>query len=115
MRYAVKPLPVVPALLGVARRVIWFKEPREALNQPIHFLAHVMTYGTIEDLAVVEGYVGQEELREVLEKAPPGIFDRRSWAYWNLVCGRWPAPPRPERRFGQDHSAARASTRSRPR
>jgi hypothetical protein len=95
-----KALPATPQLLALARRVVWFKEPAEALADPIDFLAHVMTYCTPEDLAALRGIVGRDEFREVLENAPPGIFDRRSWAYWNLVCGRWPAPPRPERKFG---------------
>ena len=43
-----------PALLNVARRVIWFKEPEEALADPVHFLAHVMTYGTVEDLKALK-------------------------------------------------------------
>ncbi|MBV6341862.1 hypothetical protein HWQ67_09720, partial [Candidatus Magnetobacterium casensis] len=60
-------------------------------------IAHVMTYGTVEDLAAIEGIVGQEEFREVLDNAPSGIFDRRSWAYWNLKCGRQPTPPLPVR------------------
>ncbi|MBF0608176.1 MAG: hypothetical protein SFH39_09860 [Candidatus Magnetobacterium sp. LHC-1] len=92
-----KILPVTPALLNVARRVVWFKEPEEALSDPVHFIAHVMTYGTVEDLAAIEGIVGQEEFREVLDNAPSGIFDRRSWAYWNLKCGRQPTPPLPVR------------------
>jgi hypothetical protein len=51
-----------------------------------------MTYGTIEDLRALEGVVGQREFEETLEHAPPGVFDPRSWAYWNLSCGRMPAP-----------------------
>ncbi|MBF0339045.1 MAG: hypothetical protein HQL05_14600 [Nitrospirae bacterium] len=93
-----KTLPVTPTLLNVARRVVWFKEPEEALSDPVHFIAHVMTYGTVEDLVAIEGIVGQEEFRQVLDNAPPGIFDRRSWAYWNLKCGRQPVPPLPVRR-----------------
>ncbi len=92
-----KPLPVTPALLKVARRVIWFKKPEEALTDQVHFLAHVMTYGTVEDLKALQGIVGKDEFCEVLHKAPPGIFDARSWAYWNLKCGRRPAPPLPTR------------------
>ena len=46
-----KPLPATPELLQVARRVVWFKAPEAALADPIHFLAHVMTYGTADDLA----------------------------------------------------------------
>ena len=61
-----KPLPVTPALLKVARRVIWFEKPEEALADPVHFLAYVMTYGTAEDLKALEGIVGKDELREVL-------------------------------------------------
>jgi len=92
-----KPLPATPELLNVARRVVWYKEPRESLVDPVHFLAHVMTYGTPEDLKALKGIVGKEEFREVLDNAPSGIFDRRSWAYWNLKCGRQPAPPLPVR------------------
>ena len=44
-----KPLPATPELLNVARRVVWFKEPEAALADPVHFLAHVMTYGTVEE------------------------------------------------------------------
>ena len=92
-----KGLPPTPELLAVAERVVWFKAPSEALAEPIHFLAHVMTYGTAEDLRALEGIVGQDDYRETLEQAPPGIFDPRSWAYWNLKCGRVPAPPLPMR------------------
>ncbi len=87
-----KVLPTMPELLAVAERVVWFKTPAEALAEPIHFLAHVMTYGTVEDLRALEGFVGQREFEEVLEHAPPGVFDARSWAYWNLKCCRAPAP-----------------------
>src|ERR1017187_533375 len=94
---AMKPLPATSELLSVAERVVWFKAPSEALADPMHFLAHVMTYGTVEDLRALQGLVGQREFRETLEHAPPGIFDPRSWAYWNLKCGRAPTPPLPVR------------------
>jgi hypothetical protein len=38
-------------------------------------------------------------MREALDKAPPGIIDPRSWAYWNSKMGRYPAPPLPVRKF----------------
>ena len=56
-----------------------------------------MTYGTIPDLQALEGVAGPEEFREVLENAPPGVFDARSWSYWNLKYGPWPAPSLPVR------------------
>lgn len=104
-------LPRTAALLTVARRVVWFKEPEDALADPAHFLAHVMTYGTIEDLAALNGVVPRSVLREALEHAPPGIFDSRSWAYWHLVlAGRSPPPPLPMRAgISPDEPAAPAS------
>ncbi len=48
-------------------------------------------YGTVEDLRALQGIIGLEEFWEVLDHAPPGIFDARSWAYWNLKCEREPA------------------------
>jgi hypothetical protein len=90
-----------PELLAVAGRVVWFKPPAETLQEPVHFLAHVMTYGTVEDLRALEGVLDESEFLETLENAPPGIFDARSWAYWNLKFDRIPPPPLPERRFPQ--------------
>jgi hypothetical protein len=97
-----KPLPETPELLAVAERVVWFKPPAEALAEPIHFLAHVMTWGTVEDLRALDGVVGPDDFREALENAPPGIFDARSWAYWNLKYGRQPTPPLPVRFTSSD-------------
>jgi hypothetical protein len=94
-----KQLPKTSELIRVAERVVWFKSPESALDDPIHFLAHVMTYGTVEDLAALSGTVGPEELKEVLDHAPAGVFDQRSWAYWHLRCGLKPTPL-PTRSFG---------------
>jgi hypothetical protein len=82
-----RPLPETDQLLAVAQRVVWFQEPAETLQNPVHFLAHVMTYGTIEDLIALDGIVGPDDYREVLRLAPPGIFDARSWAYWHARLG----------------------------
>ena len=92
-----KPLPHNPDLLDVAPRVVWFEPPDTALANPIRFLAYLMTYGTLEDIAVVRRYLDLDDFREALEQAPPGIFDERSWAYWNVMIGRYPTPPMPRR------------------
>jgi hypothetical protein len=94
-----KPLPLTPEIEAIARRVIWFEEPRQAMDYPARFLAYVMTYGTYRDIAVIREYWTEDEMRAALDTAPPGIFDGRSWAYWNLKLGRYPAPPMPERTF----------------
>jgi hypothetical protein len=106
-------LPITSELLRVAQRVIWFEEPERALADPVQFLAHVMVFGTVEDLKALQGIVGKDEYREVLEQAPPGIFDARSRAYWNLVCDRRLAPPLPMRMLASDAANAAVNT-SRP-
>ena len=49
-----KPLPLEPSLLKVAPRIIWFEEPEKALANPARFLAYLMTYGTVDDIAAVK-------------------------------------------------------------
>jgi hypothetical protein len=83
----------------VARRVIWFEEPAEALADPVRFLAYALTYGTTQDLRVVRAHFSNDDLRRALAAAPPGIFDVRSWAYWHLMLDLGPAPPLPQRRL----------------
>jgi hypothetical protein len=92
-------LPHTPELENVARNTVWFKPPIEALDEPFHLVAHVLTFGTHEDVTTLCKYISDSELREAIDHAPPGIFDPRSWAYWNLKLGRYPAPPMPTRTF----------------
>jgi hypothetical protein len=92
-----KRLPYNADLLNLAPHVIWFEPAERALAEPVRFLAYVMTYGTAEDIAVVRRYVQLDDFRQALEQAPPGIMDERSWAYWNAMTGRYPAPPMPRR------------------
>jgi hypothetical protein len=91
------PLPRSPDLLSVAERVIWFEPPEQALRDPVRFLAYVMTYATIEEIDIVRRYLSLDDFRDALEHAPPGIIDERSWAYWNVVTGRYPVPAMPRR------------------
>ena len=97
----VKPFKPTPELLEVAARVVWFKDPAETLKDPIHFLAYAMRYGTTEDLVMLErAAVGIAEYSEVINNSPAGIFDPRSWNYWNLICGKTTVPALPIRRLG---------------
>jgi len=92
-----KPLAGNSDFLSLAPRIIWFESPEQALADPVRFLAYLMTYATPEDLAVARRHLEPEDFREALEKAPPGIIDERSWAYWHAVTGRYPPPPMPRR------------------
>jgi hypothetical protein len=103
-----KPLPLTPEIAAIARRTNWFESPEQAISNPIRFVAYVMTYGVAADVVVLRKFMSDDELRAAISNAPPGIFDERSWAYWNLKFGRYPAPPMPERSIpGADHGAAR--------
>lgn len=42
-------------------------------------------YRIREDMRVIRQYVSDDGFREALDRAPPGIIDPRSWAYWNLL------------------------------
>jgi len=94
-----KALPVTPELMDAAKRIIWFKPPEVALDNPIELLAYAMKHSTDEDMALLLKYVGDTGLREALDRAPPGVIDARSWSYWNAKVGRFPAPPMPQRGF----------------
>ena len=96
-----KTLPLTDDLIAVAPNVIWFEPPEQALADPARFMAYLMTYGTLEDILVVKRHMDEVDFRDALDQAPPGIFDARSWTYWNLMAGRSPPPPMPRRSFGR--------------
>lgn len=93
---------VTAELTNVARHVVWFKPPEQTLRDTVFFLAHLMTHGTYEDVKIAKKYFTPEDFRHALENAPPGVFDPRSWAYWNTVFDRLPVPPMPMRRILMD-------------
>jgi hypothetical protein len=86
-------------LRAVAARVLWFENADEALRYPKRFLAYVMTFGTVEEIVTTKHYFDDLEFESALADPPPGIFDPRSWTYWNRVYGRTPVPPLPRRRI----------------
>ena len=69
-----KPIPDKPELIELARRIMTLARH--------HFTA--------------------ADFKEAIERAPPGILDPRSWAYWSLMAGYYPPPPMPRRRFSRD-------------
>lgn len=93
-----KAIPCTAEIKKIARRIVWFEPPSAALADPVRFLAYAFARGTHEDMTVIRRYVCDDDLIEALDRAPPGIIDKRSWAYWNLIVGRYPPPPPPRRR-----------------
>ncbi len=94
-----KHLPQTPELVALAPRIIWFEPPEQALSNPIRFMAYLMTYGTIDELNIIKKYVGEDDFKEALINAPAGIFDKRSWSYWNVIYGFEPVPDMPKRKL----------------
>jgi len=58
-----RPLDPTPDLLALAKATVWFKEPADALAYPEHFVAHVLTYGTYDDVKVLCRHLGDDDLR----------------------------------------------------
>lgn len=94
-----KPLPMTGELEAIARRVVWFEPPEEALADPVRFLAYAAGYASFEDMAVIRRYFTDDEFRAALDNAPPGIVPARAWSYWNVMLGRYPVPPQRTRQL----------------
>src|ERR1700688_4960281 len=94
-----KQIPLNQETTSIARRVVWFEPPEKALADPVRFMAYAMAHAVHEDMKVLRRYVSDADFQEALDKAPPGIIDPRSWAYWNSKMGRYPPPPLPVRRL----------------
>ncbi len=75
-------------LIEVAKRVNWFDNPENLLSDPNRFLCYFMQYCQARDLAIVKKYFSQEQFRDALDTAPPGIIDARSRAYWEIIIPR---------------------------
>lgn len=95
-----KSLVLTEALRRAAERCVWYEPPEAAVTDPARLVAHILTYGGIEDIHALRAQYSDKDLKDALDAAPPGIYDGRSWAYWNLMVGRYTAPPMPARRLG---------------
>jgi hypothetical protein len=98
----IEAFPKTPELLEAARRINWFEPPEQALNDPLRLLTYALRYATPADMRLLLDHAGQHAVRETLDNASPGIVDARSWSYWNVMIGRYPAPPMPLRRHPLD-------------
>lgn len=92
-----KTLHRIPALRKLAPGIVWFEPPDKSLRNPTRFLVYAMTYATAQELSVLRKHVSAGEFKAALGAAPPGIMDKRSWAYWHAVLNNAPPPPMPKR------------------
>jgi hypothetical protein len=82
-------------LVQVARRVIWFGSPEQALEIPNYFLTYLMNHGSEPDLKTASKYYSDEDFQAALDHPAPGIFSPEAWVRWNVRYGRLPIPPYP--------------------
>ncbi len=94
-----KPIPVNEKTSELAKRLVWFEAPQNALADPMRFMAYAFARATHDDMKLLRSFLDDADLKDALDHAPPGIIDVRSWWYWNLRVGRYPPPPMPARKF----------------
>ena len=81
-----------------AKRVNWYTTTEDLVRAPKSIIAQVMSRGNAMGISAIQSQFSLEEQREAYLAAPPGLFDRRSWAYWELILfGDPKAFPFPER------------------
>ena len=76
-----KPFPVNDETIALARRLVWFESAEKALADPVRFMAYAFARATHEEMQALRAFLDDSDLREALDKAPPGIIpmgsDRR--------------------------------------
>lgn len=92
-------LPDTPRMREIAKRVVWYMSPSEALRDEVTFLCQAMSFAQLSDIAYLIDTLGLDAFRYGLANAGPGMVDARSWAFWHVKCGQLDVPPAPVRRF----------------
>ncbi len=88
-----KEITLTAEMKKTVQRCIWFESPEEAVKDTPRLAAYILTHGMPEDTQALRKQLTDDDLKQVLDVAPAGIYDARSWAYWNLVVGRYDTPP----------------------
>ena len=70
---------------AVAKRVNWYTPAEAVLDKPQLFIAQIMARGGVRELVWMQREFTLEQQRAAYKAAPPGLFDRRAWAYWGLM------------------------------
>ncbi|MEO6775439.1 MAG: hypothetical protein ABI467_20930 [Kofleriaceae bacterium] len=81
----------------LARRYVWWQPPAQTLSRRDHLLCQVMQLAIAEDVELARRSFGDDAFREALRRAPPGIFDMRSWTFWHQFWFHSPPPMLPVR------------------
>lgn len=72
-------------LEDVAKRLIWWLPPDEAIKNENRLIAQIMTFGDIDDTQVLLDRFSKQKLKTVLADPPIGVFSPQAWSYWHIV------------------------------
>jgi hypothetical protein len=64
------------ALRRATQRCVWFDPPEHAIRDPVRLAAYILTYGAYEDTQALRDQISVDDLRDLLDQAPPGILTR---------------------------------------
>jgi hypothetical protein len=65
-----KPIPLNAETEQIARSLVWFESPEEALADPVRFMAYAMARATQEQMRTIHRYVTEADFRQALDNAP---------------------------------------------
>jgi hypothetical protein len=80
--------------MRLAERCRGRRAAEELMANMTLLLAHVMTYGQLDDVALAKQFFTASDFLCVLDEAPAKVFDPWSWNYWNAIFHRT-APAQP--------------------
>ncbi len=73
--------------LKMAQKYVWWKTPQETLSNQNHFVAQVMTIGTLDDCFWLLDFLGAPAFVDAIKNPPIGVFNNRAWAFWHYKLG----------------------------
>lgn len=74
-------------LYDLAKKYIWWKDPKDAVADQNHFMAQIMTVGVVEDCVWLLGNIGEGPFVSALREPPVGVFNGKSWHFWHYKLG----------------------------
>jgi hypothetical protein len=92
------PSEVRARLIPVARRVFWWGDAENWVQDELRLAAQVMTFGNFDDVRLTLRLLGDKTFVDALKSAPAGVFDPKSWTFWHAYY-RLPLPPLPARKL----------------
>jgi hypothetical protein len=72
-------------LRKLARKVVWWMAPGEALADPRRVIGQTLQWGDFDDMAILRAQYGDRAIAAFLKSAPDGVLDRRSWSLWRAA------------------------------